>query len=291
VADRYTRRLAGETVPDKYEIEILAKDGRSIPMEISASVIEYEAKPADMAIIRDMSQRKQMQAQLMMTDRLATIGELAAGIAHELNNPLTSVIGFSQLLLEGDIPPEIKEDLTAVNTEAQRAAKIVKNLLTFARKHNPVKQLNQINDCLNEVLVLRGNEHKNHNIKVATHLETDLPMVMFDYFQMQQVFINLIVNAEYFMVQAHNGGILTIRAERSDGIIRISISDDGPGISEETFKHLFNPFFTTKDVGKGTGLGLSICHGIISEHNGKIYARSGTGKGATFIIELPIQDK
>jgi two-component system, NtrC family, sensor kinase len=289
ITDLYKKRLAGEKTPDSYEIEILAKDGSSIPVETGASFIEYEGKPADMAILRDITLRKQMQAQLMMTDRLATIGELAAGIAHELNNPLTSVIGFSQLIMEGEIPSEIKEDLRAVNGEAQRAAGIVKNLLTFARKHTPVKQLNQINDCLNEVLALRAYEHKNHNIKVDTHLDTNLPMSMFDYFQIQQVFINLIINAEYFMMQAHNGGSLTITTKKSEGIIRISIADDGPGISQENLKHLFNPFFTTKEVGKGTGLGLSICHGIVSEHGGRIYSRSEIGKGATFIIEMPVQ--
>ena len=223
----------------------------------------------------------------MLSDRLASIGELAAGIAHELNNPLTSVVGFSQLILEGEVPPEIRDDLTVVNNEAQRAAKIVKNLLTFARKHSPVKQSNQINDCINEVLSLRAYELKCQNIKVISRLDADLPRVMFDYFQMQQVFINLIINAEFFMVRAHNGGTLIITTEKSDGIIRISIADDGPGITQDDLNHLFSPFFTTKEVGKGTGLGLSICHGIISEHGGKIFARSETGKGATFIIELP----
>jgi PAS domain S-box-containing protein len=241
-------------------------------------------------VARDITQQKKMREQLMLSDRLASIGELAAGIAHELNNPLTSVVGFSQLILEGEISPEIKDDLTVVNNEAQRASKIVKNLLTFARKHSPVKQSGQINDCITEVLTLRAYEHKCQNIKVISRLDAELPRAMFDYFQMQQVLINLIINAEFFMVKAHNGGNLTITTEKADGIIRACVSDDGPGITQEDLKHLFSPFFTTKEVGKGTGLGLSICHGIISEHGGKIFARSETGKGATFIIELPVPD-
>jgi PAS domain S-box-containing protein len=242
-------------------------------------------------VLRDVTEHKKLAEKLMMTDRLATIGELAAGVAHELNNPLTSVIGFSQLVLEEEAPPEIIEDLKIINSESQRAARIVKNLLTFGRKHQPVKQLNQINDCISEVISLRSYEHKCRNIKVIDQFDTGLPAIMFDYFQMQQVFINLIVNAEFFMNEAHNGGNLTIITEKSRGMIRISLSDDGPGISPENLNHLFNPFFTTKAVGKGTGLGLAICHGIVSEHGGSIFAESERGKGATFVIELPCLDK
>ena len=275
------------------ECQALTKAGNRILLETNtAPMNDGKGKPLGfVSLIKDIAQQRKLQEQLVMTDRLATIGELAAGIAHELNNPLTSILGFSQLLLESEVPAEIKEDLKAVNSEAQRAAKIMKNLLTFARKHNPVKQLNQINDCLNEVLALRAYEHKCHNIKINGQLDHNLPAIMFDYFQMQQVFINLIVNAEYSMEQAHNSGILTLTTERLDGIIRISIADDGLGISPEDFKHLFNPFFTTKEVGKGTGLGLAISHGIVSEHGGKIYARSEVAKGAAFVIELPIQEQ
>jgi PAS domain S-box-containing protein len=238
-------------------------------------------------VVRDISEHKQIEEQLIMTDRLATIGELAAGIAHELNNPLTGVIGFSQLILEGPVPDQMRDDLNIIANEAQRAAKIVKNLLTFARKHEPVKQLNQVNDCISEVLNIRAYEQKNRNIKVVTDLNPDLPKIMIDYFQMQQVFINLIINAEFFMFEFHNGGTLSISTQQGGGLIRASFSDDGPGIAQEALKHLFSPFFTTKEVGKGTGLGLAICHGIVSEHGGKIYVDSKPGSGATFVVELP----
>jgi signal transduction histidine kinase len=223
-----------------------------------------------------------------MTDRLASIGELSSGIAHELNNPLTSVIGFSQLLMEGDVPANIKEDLTTIYSEAQRAAVIVKNLLTFARKHAPVKQLSQVNTIIEDVLRLRTYEQKVNNIEIEKLLAINLPGIMIDYFQMQQVFLNIVINAEFAMLEAHHKGKLTITTEKIDGIIRISFADDGPGISEENLKHIFDPFFTTKEVGKGTGLGLSICHGIVSEHGGKIYAKSDNGQGASFIVELPL---
>ena len=240
------------------------------------------------ASLRDITETKRMQQQLMLTDRLASLGELSAGVAHELNNPLTGVIGFSQLILEGDVPPQIREDLGIIASEAQRAAKIVKNLLTFARKQPPVKALHQLNDCIREVLNLRSYEQKNLNIQVIDLLDAALPKVMMDYSQIQQVIINIVINAEFFMTQFHKCGTLTVSTQRHGNYVRASFGDDGPGISGETLRHIFSPFFTTKEVGKGTGLGLSICHGIIQEHGGKIYAESEPGKGATFVVELPI---
>jgi len=239
-------------------------------------------------VARDITERKQIEEQLVMTDRLASIGELASGIAHELNNPLTSVIGFSQLLMDGNIPDDVKEDLGVIYSEAQRAANIVKNLLTFARKHAPVKQLSQVNSIIEDVLKLRAYEQKVSNIQVDTRFATNLPAIMVDYFQMQQVFLNIIINAETAMSDAHNKGTLTITIERVDNVIRTSFADDGPGIAKENLSRIFAPFFTTKEVGRGTGLGLSICHGIVTEHGGRVYARSELGKGATFVVKLPI---
>ena len=239
-------------------------------------------------VARDINERKRMQEQLMLADRLSSIGELASGVAHELNNPLTSVIGFSQLLLEKELPDEIKEDLSLVNSEAQRAAAVVKNLLTFARKHTPAKQLCQIHNIIEDVLKLRAYEQTVSNITVDRQFAVDLPEITIDYFQMQQVFLNIIVNAEFAMTEAHRNGKITITTQRLDNTVRVSFADNGPGIPKENLSRLFDPFFTTKEVGKGTGLGLSICHGIVSEHGGKIYARSQLGKGATFVVELPV---
>lgn len=239
-------------------------------------------------IVRDVTERRRREEQLMLTDRLASIGELVSGVAHELNNPLTSVIGFSQLLMERDIDDDMKAELTLVNNEAQRCARIVKNLLTFARKHAPVKQLSQINNIIDDMLKLRAYEQRVNNIEVKKRFAVNLPEIMVDYFQMQQVFLNIIINAEHIMIQTHNKGVLTIVTKKLDDIVRISITDDGPGIPKENLARIFDPFFTTKEVGKGTGLGLSICHGIVSEHGGKIYAKSEPNKGTTFFVDLPI---
>jgi PAS domain S-box-containing protein len=271
-----------------YEIKAMTKDGREIWVNTTATMITHKGKLAALISFADITEQKKQTERLMMTDRLASLGELASGTAHELNNPLTSIIGFSQLLLEKKVPDDIREDLKLINNEAQRAASVTKNLLTFARKHAPVKQPTQINNVIEDVLKLRTYEHKANNIEVERKLALDLPEIMVDYFQMQQVFMNIIINAEYFMIKAHNKGTLTITTKKQSDTVMISFADDGPGIPPENLRRIFDPFFTTKEAGKGTGLGLSICHGIVTEHGGQIYARSQLGKGATIFVELLI---
>jgi len=257
--------------------------------ESTSPIFDKKGKVAgSVHIAKNITEQKRMEEQLMLTDRLASIGELASGIAHELNNPLTSVIGFSQLLMEENIPDNLKEDLGTIYSEAQRASSIVKNLLTFARKHAPMRQLSQVNTIIDDVLKLRAYEHKVNNIEVNKRFATNLPEIMVDYFQMQQVFLNIVANAETAMLQANDRGKLDIATGKTNNIIKVTITDDGPGIARENLRRVFDPFFTTKEVGKGTGLGLSICHGIVTEHGGRIYAESEIGKGATFVVELPV---
>ena len=249
---------------------------------------DEDGKPARMlGTVLDITERKQMEVQLMISDRLATLGELVASVSHEVNNPLTSVIGFSDLLLGKDIPDDIREDLNIINKEAKRAAGIVRNLLTFARQQPTERKPVNINDIIKAVLEVRAYEQKLNNIEVNTRFEPSLPEVWGDGSQLQQVFINLVINAEHSMGKAHGKGTLTITTERVGDMMRASFADDGSGIAAEDMPRLFDPFFTTKEAGRGTGLGLSICHGIISEHKGRIYAESEPGKGATFIVELP----
>ncbi|MBM2831735.1 MAG: domain S-box-containing protein, partial [Dehalococcoidia bacterium] len=275
-------------VPSDYEGSIVRRNGEIRHLRVFRKEVLWNGESHFQHLCYDITERKQIQEQLMLADRMATIGELASGVAHELNNPLTSVIGFSQLLMERELPDDIKEDLGLVYSEAQRAAHIVKNLLTFARKHAPVRQLCQIHNILEDVLKLRAHDQKANNIEVNRRFASDLPEITVDYFQMQQVFLNIILNAEYFMAEAHHKGTLTITTKRFDNTVRISVADDGPGIAQEDLGKVFNPFFTMKEVGKGTGLGLSLCHGIVSEHGGSIYVRSQLGEGATFVVELPV---
>jgi len=239
-------------------------------------------------VLDDVTEERAKQEQLHLTDRLASIGEMAAGIAHELNNPLTGVIGVSQLLLDEEMSDGAREDLKSIYSEAQRAAAVVKKLLTFARQHPTERKAVQIDAVVEDVLSLRAYEQRVNNIRVTTRFDDHLPEIVADPFQMQQVFLNIVLNAEQAMMEAHKEGMLTITTERVDGNIKVSFSDDGPGISPENMRKLFSPFFTTKAVGKGTGLGLSICYGIVTNQGGRIYAQSELGKGATFVVELPL---
>jgi len=259
-------------------------------LEMSASPIFNDKGEhiASVHIAKDITQRKKMEEQVILTDRLISIGELASGIAHELNNPLTGIIGFSDLVLEKDLSSDVKEDLRVINREAKRTTTIVRNLLTFARKQPADKQSVDINRIIQLVLDLRDYEQKVSNIGVDNQFTSDLPEIVANGAQLQQVFLNIVLNAEYFMIETHGRGTLTVTTERLGDIIRASFADDGPGIAEESLGHLFDPFFTTKEVGKGTGLGLSISYGIIADHGGRIYAESELGKGATFVVELPV---
>jgi len=284
----FRRIMNGESV-NGIQATFLAKDGRSIQVEgsIIPRVINNRVI-ATQGFFRDITEKKKMEEQLIVTDRLACIGELASGIAHELNNPLTGVIGFSELLLEKDVPSEMKEDIAIIHHEAMRASDVVKNLLTFAHKHAHSKQPVNINSIIASVLGLRAYEQKVRNIDVVTMFAPDLPDIIADGYQLQQVFLNIIVNACYAMEEANNKGILTIKTEWENNTAKVIFIDDGPGISKEDMDYIFDPFFTTKEVGKGTGLGLSICHGIVTKHKGKIFAISEQGKGSMFTVELPI---
>ena len=231
---------------------------------------------------------KVLQQELNLTSRLASIGEVAAGITHEINNPLTSVIAFAQMLTQMDVPEDVREAVEVINDGANRIAGIVEKLLTFARRYRPDKEYVDINTIVTRVVEMRSYEMRNNNVAVTMHLIPDLPQTMANIGQLQQVFLNIIINAEQAIAGAHEGREISIKTERVDSNIRVSITDDGPGIPEDNIDKIFDPFFTTKDEDGGTGLGLSISYGIIKEHSGKIYAKSVLGKGATFIIDLPI---
>jgi PAS domain S-box-containing protein len=291
ILDIATKALFEQDSREVYELGAVTKDGREIWINATGARIMHEGKLAGLICFTDITEQKQQRERFIIADRLASLGELASGTAHELNNPLTSIVGFSQLLMEREVPDDIREDLKLINNEAQRAAKVTKNLLTFARKHAPMKQRTQINSIIDDVLRLRAHMHEENGIEVEQQLALNLPQIMVDYFQIQQVFINIVINAEYFMTEAHGRGTLTVTTKKQNDTVVISFTDDGPGIPPENLRRIFDPFFTTKEAGKGTGLGLSICHGIVAEHGGQIYARSWLGKGATIFVELPINDR
>jgi CheY-like chemotaxis protein len=192
------------------------------------------------------------------------------------------------MLLETDTPEDVKKDLRLINDSAQQMASVVKRLLTFGRQSRLGKEYVDINALVSRVLELRAREMSIRNIEVTAKLDPNLPCTMADVGQMQQVFLNIIVNAEQAMTKANKDGHLLVETGHTRDRIKITFRDDGIGIPKEYLAKLFDPFFTTKDVGEGMGLGLSISYGIIQEHNGRIYAKGQPGKGATFVVELPI---
>ena len=290
---------------------LVHKGGHKIPVSISLSVVrdpggepsgaiialrditkrkmaEQETLEANLQLKEALEQLKDSQAQLIESGKLAAVGELVSGVAHEINNPLMAISGYAKLLLEDVGEGVVHSGLETIQYETNRIIKIVRNLLSFARKHDPEKARISINQCLESILELREYEMSLDNIELVTILDPDLPDTMADFNQLQQVFLNIITNAEQAMIEAHGRGRLLIQTQQIDGMISVTFSDDGPGIAPDVLDRIFEPFFTTKDVGQGTGLGLSICYGIIREHAGNICARSTEGVGTTFVVEVPI---
>ena len=230
---------------------------------------------------------KTTQAQLVQSEKLSAVGEFVAGVAHELNNPLAAVMGFSELLKGADVNEKQRRHLDLIFKSSQRCQKIVQSLLSFARRHQPERKPVAVSKLIEDVLEIVAYQLRTSNVEVVTRLATDLPLVLADGHQVQQVMLNLINNARQ-AIEAHQaGGRITIITEGNGSFIRIHIQDNGPGISPENIKRIFDPFFTTKEVGKGTSLGLSLCYGLIKEHGGDITVTSEPGHGATFTIALP----
>ena len=234
---------------------------------------------------------KTTQAQLVQSEKLSAVGEFVAGVAHELNNPLAAVMGFSELLKDADVDEKHRRHLDLIFKSATRCKKIVQSLLSFARRHQPERKAVSVNRLLEEVVEIVAYQLRSSNVELIQQLAPRLPLVLADGHQLQQVFLNLINNARQ-AIEAHQpSGRITITTEVKEHFLRITIHDSGPGISPENLTRIFDPFFTTKEVGKGTGLGLSLCYGLIKEHGGNITVTSQLGTGATFTIELPVSDE
>jgi len=292
-------KARSHTSVESIELAVLRKDGSELPVEVSISICEASMGTLYIAIINDITKRKKMEEErkeleqkAQLASRLITISDMASGIAHEINNPLTGVIGFSQLLAKEETKLEdVRNYARLVNDAGQRVASIIDHLLTFSRQNKPQREYVNINDIIEVALKLQFHKLETARIKVITSLAPDLPCTMADAAQLQQVFLDLLSNAETEMKKAHGKGKLQVKTEALNKTIRISFKDNGPGIPPENIDRIFDPFFTTREVGKGIGLALSCCHGIITEHNGRIYAKSRLGHGATFIVELPILAK
>jgi two-component system NtrC family sensor kinase len=230
-----------------------------------------------------------VQAKLLQTEKMAALGHLVSGIAHELNNPLTAIMGYAQLLLSHGLSEDHLVEARKVFEEAERATRIVKNLLYFARGNRVEQTRVDLNEVVERALALRSYELRVQNIVVDCSLADRLPPTLADPHQLQQAVLNLLVNAEQALIQSRGNGRIWIRTRAAGADkIAVEISDDGPGIPKEIASRIFEPFFTTKPPGLGTGLGLSIVYGIVHQHSGEVTLETRPGGGATFVIELPV---
>lgn len=261
------------------------------------------------ALIRDVSERKKRddqtrdgRYQLLQAEKMAALGQTISGVAHELNNPLATILSWAERLSERDVDEKTRQGLEVILGESERAARIVRNLLTFARKRQTTRAMVDLNQVVRETLALRAYEQKVSNIHVVEALSSGIPEVFADGHQIKQVLLNLIINAEQACLGANGRGNIVVRTwhDHERGSAVLEVNDDGPGIAEEKIGKVFDPFFTTKEVGQGTGLGLTVAYAIVQEHGGRIWVESGAlargaskaapaeGSGASFFIELPV---
>ena len=265
------------------DVNLIIAVGSQISSALQRSLLHEETRQA-------YDNLRRTQEQLLHSDKMAAVGQLISGVAHELNNPLTAILGYSQLLTSsGQTGPQGLEYADKLYKQAQRTHRIVQNLLSFSRQHKPERVAVQLNRILEETLALRDYDLRMSNIRVHMELNAELPEVAADPHQLQQVFLNMVNNAVDAILEHSPDGDLWVATESKDGNVFVEFTDSGPGVKDPS--RVFDPFYTTKPVGKGTGLGLSICYGIITEHGGTILVRNVPSRGASFRIELPLQGK
>lgn len=286
--DAIARRIA--TGEESRELEFNCRIGGDEErcFLLSISKIGWTAA-ADCTIVMldEVTEWKRRQAQVAESLRVVAVNEIVAGITHEINNPMAAVMGFSQLILKRDLVPEVRRDVESILEQAQRCAKIVSSLRSFAGQSEPTKGRVSATEILLKVLDSITCRLRANNIDVVTEFQPSTPPVLGDSHQLERAFLNIVINAQESMIEGGEGGTLTIEVSTRNGNVRIAFTDDGPGIDKEILPKVFDPFFTTKEVGRGTGLGLSYTLSVVRDHGGTIDADSVAGRGATFTIELP----
>ncbi len=282
-----------------YLLRLRRVDGSAMWVEVTARAERLPAAETLRleALLRDVTERRKLQDQsrdlyhqLSQAEKLAALGQTMSGVAHELNNPLATILACAERLNGRRLDELTRRDIDAIHNAAERAARIVRNLQTFARKRHTTRTTVDLNVVVRETLALRAYEQKAANVTILEALGAGLPPVFADPHQIQQILLNLIVNAEQAMLDAHGRGTLILRTwhdPERDAVI-LEVNDDGPGVPEEAQTKIFDPFFTTKAVGKGTGLGLTVAYAIAQEHGGRLTVGSSAGRGASFFLELPV---
>ncbi len=256
---------------------------------MASPLLDAEGKPAGVIIsVRDVTTEKKLEQQIIQSERLAAMGQMIGGFAHELNNPLTSILGMAELLQEGEASEAARKQISILHKEARRAAEIVQNLQYFARPPAPGRSQVNLNELVQRTVQMQAYPLRKSNITVDFLPEPAIPAIVADPNQLMQVFLNLLLNAEQAIRESREKGTIRVRIGRTPDSVWIVFQDDGPGIAPENLAHIFDPFFTTKRPGRGTGLGLSICKTVLREHGGNIEAASAPGGGAMFTITLPV---
>ncbi len=275
---------------ENLELRVRRGDGSMGHFSISLSPMrdEQNAVNSVVVVMTDITDAALLQAKLAHSEKMATIGRLVSGVAHEVNNPLAAILGFTDLLLENpEVPVSAREDLQIILQETQRTKDIVQDLLSFARQRPVQRELVRVNSVLRQTIKLRSYDFASHGVEVVEDFEEALAAALGDSQQLQQVFLNILNNAYDAVQEAGHRGCIRIHTRRQAEMIEVAISDNGTGISDP--QRIFDPFYTTKQVGKGTGLGLSICYGIVRAHGGEIQCWSNeTGAGSTFVVRLPV---
>ncbi|MDF2774535.1 MAG: sensor protein, partial [Geminicoccaceae bacterium] len=271
----------------RVEVRVQTSAGGTRVVALAANGLPGAEPPSALLVGRDMTQEREMRLRLMESDRLAAVGELVAGVAHEVNNPLCSISAFAQLLLRDDeLAPTHRESIEVIRAETTRASQVVKDLLTFARRSDPQREPLDLNGVVARTLRLRRYQFAEASVRVQQELSPELPAVLGDARQLQQVCLNLVTNAVHAMT-SRGGGTLTLRTSHAEGGVVLEVIDTGPGISPGVRAHVFEPFFTTKGEGEGTGLGLSVSYGIVKAHGGTIEVADSGPHGTTFRVRLP----
>jgi PAS domain S-box-containing protein len=286
--EAYSAVLDGRQV-DNLELQVLHADGRVGQFSVNLSPMRDEQAQVTsiVVVMSDVTDAASLQAKLMHAEKMAAVGQLVSGVAHEVNNPLTAILGFADLLMENpELPDSARKDLRVILQEAQRTKQIVQNLLSFARQMPPQRKPVQVNAILKRTIQLRAYDFHSRGVSITENYQDDLPLVIGDSQQLQQVFLNILNNAYDAVREAAGGPRIEIATSRRDGFVEVSFRDNGHGIDQPD--RIFDPFFTTKQVGEGTGLGLSICYGIVKEHGGEILCANNPGQpGATFTVRFP----
>jgi two-component system, NtrC family, sensor kinase len=284
----FGKTLAGHQV-DNLDLQILRGDGRVGQFSVNLSPMRDEQGTVNsiVVVMSDVSDAATLQSKLMQAQKLAAVGQLVSGVAHEVNNPLTAILGFADLLMENtELPESARKDLRVILQEAQRTKQIVQNLLSFARQMPAQRKPVQLNSILHRTVQLRAYDFHSHGVEVIEQLDPELPYVIGDSHQLQTVFLNIVNNAYDAVRETGRPARIEIMTARQGSFVEVTFRDNGHGIAHAD--RIFDPFFTTKEVGKGTGLGLSICYGIVHEHGGEILCHNNPGgEGATFIVRVP----